>query len=440
MTTIKLNSEIHPQGVQVDLAAAMPSSDLLSSVLEYNWDVYPADVLSVIARRDDCSLLTALEIFCRAEPEYYEQRDNSGDPAILAMLHDIHDRVNKGAYVHNPKDHQSDISLSCIKGFLTPRDAKDAKKLNVLWQFDPKIVLPALVVPKEIAAERKRRVLAPTASQRVTAEGYAIDIYSKNDRAKAARMAVAMASQQIQHHVAELLDHPARLQALIKDRQAKPDTLNLPAKSHTLAIQLSKLSNIKTEQDLLRKFDPSSDVSAVADWKNFGAQFWHAGFELEDMMQEFGEHPDLILNSYLTRLTEKYAPPGDYYDRGTYFMRDSKGSSSNILDKILGRKQEEDGLWARYTFDDTMMFVGLSDYLTGPEEQAERIGKVAPISDELKQLRKSYQLSVKKFEQRVRTAKKFRTEIRRFLDKDVDDAAWENRPRWSQFRQKISLR
>lgn len=439
MATIKLNSEIHPHSVQADLAATMPSSDLLSSVLEYNWGMYPADVLSVIASRDDCSLLTALEIFCRAEPAYYEQRDNQGDPAILAMLHDIHDRVNKGTYVHNPQDHLSDIALTHIKDFLTPREAEHSKNLNVLWQFDPNIVLPALTVPKEIGAELKRRALAPTDSERSTAEGYAIDIYTKSSSAKSANMCVVMANRPIQNHVAKLLDHPARIKALITERKSKPDILKLPSKSHALAIRLSQVSNVETEQDLMRRFNPSFDASAVADWQNFGAQFWHAGFEIEDMMQEFGEHPAFILSNYLTRLTEKYAPPGDYYDRYTYFIRETKGSSNTVLDKVLGRKQEEDGLWARYVFVDTMMFVGLSDYLTGTAEQAANIEKAAPISDELKQIRKNYQQSVKTLKKRVRVAKKFRAEINRFLDKDVDAAAWENRPRWSQYRQVSSL-
>ncbi len=107
-------------------------------------------------------------------------------------------------------------------------------------------------------------------------------------------------------------------------QQVQPDTLNLPEKSHAHATRLSQLTNVETEQDLLRKFRPSVNTAAIADWRTFGAQYWYAGFEIEDMVKEFGDHPDLILNDYLTRFTEKYAPPGNYCDRYTYFMRGAK--------------------------------------------------------------------------------------------------------------------
>ncbi len=443
MAAIKLNSEIHPHDIQVDLAATMPTSDLLPSVLGYNWDMYPADVLSVIADRKDCSLLTALEIFCHAEPAYFEQQDNCGDPDILAMLHNIHDRVNKGGYVHDPRDHLRHIDPSQIKNFLTPRDAKDVKKLNILWQFNPDIVLPALTAPEEIRAEITRNRMALTESQRKRAESSAIDIYSESDsdRKKLLLKMLVFSSRQEQDHVVKLLSEPSRIEALIKERQqVQPDILNLPEKSHAHATRVSQLAKVETEQDLLRRFDPSVNTATVLQWDTLGSEYWYAGFEIEDMVKEFGDHPDLILNDYLTRLTEKYASPGNYCNRYTYFRREPKAPANTLLNKLLNkvfrRKKVEDGLWARYIFDDTMMFVGLSDYLTGSSKQARMIEEAVPISDALKQFRRHYQQSVETFEKKLQIAKKFQTEIRKFLDKDDHDIAWESRPRWSLYRQK----
>jgi len=443
LDSIKLQSEIHPKAVQVDLAKSMPAENLLAAVNTYNWDMYPADVLSVIARRDDCSLITALHIFAASEPAYYEGSSSKGDPAILAMLHEIHERVNSEKYSHNERDHLSEFNVAPITFLLAPRDQPSSSKGKVLWAFDPAIVAPALEMPEHIKADLTARGQPITASQRRTAEGYAIAIFCKGPGEEAARLAMAVSGKKLVAHVQTLLDQPEQMKALIAARKSKPvDVLKLPPASLIHALRLSRLSRISAQDELMVKFNPKSHGSVPPHiWRNFGKDYWGAGFGVKDMLQEMGEHPEIMLNDYLIQLTGKYGALEDYHSRSTHFIRAYPTTPIEVLNKTVQEirlKLADHSIWARYKFIRTSMFVGLTDFMIGSHEETEQIRGAIPVSRELEEARETYRQSVENFEKRMKVAEKFLASVKKFLRQDVDLSLWEERPRWSQFRQNSS--
>ena len=143
---------------QLELARTLPASKLLMSASGYNWDMYPAQTLFAIARRDDCSLLTALSIFYAGEPDYDEDHPESARhrAPITEMLRYIHDRVNAGGYSHDPKDLETPWWKDPYNLFLAPRTRDDGNP--ILWQLDPMIVLAALPTDQQKKAKRDAKV------------------------------------------------------------------------------------------------------------------------------------------------------------------------------------------------------------------------------------------------------------------------------------------
>ncbi len=177
-----------------ELAGTLPAEVLLRSTAYYNWDIYPVETLSIIARRPDCSLLTALSIFYAGQPGDFEHtgtvrpksmwqrwlsalaqvlRRQSRPPeqqlaaqSTFGLLRYIHDRINAGGYQILP----SDIELNCFDEpkdlFLAPRRRSDGRP--VIWRLDPVIVRPALASPEQKAA--RHRDLVALAARRHNAE------------------------------------------------------------------------------------------------------------------------------------------------------------------------------------------------------------------------------------------------------------------------------
>lgn len=168
---------------QLKLALKLPANQLLHSAAGYNWDMNPEIILSVIARREDCSLLTALSIFYagqptyyestgpkmslwqvlvgtyrrlrRLEPHYHEPKANGQD--IISMLLYIQRRVNEGGYRHDPDDHKLGLFNEPRDLLLAPRSRKD-RRLSI-WHLDPKVVRPALKTSVQKATEQEATVL-----------------------------------------------------------------------------------------------------------------------------------------------------------------------------------------------------------------------------------------------------------------------------------------
>lgn len=148
----KLISDTMNLEQQLLAAKKLQSGELLEAAVNYNWDMYPAEVLGYMVNRPDCSLLTALTIFDLGEPSCYDVPEDGQDPEILALLQRIHDGVNAREYKHVQEDHD--------RGWLGDNSLRPFVREQVeghRWHIDPDIALPAFELSRDQADARERQ-------------------------------------------------------------------------------------------------------------------------------------------------------------------------------------------------------------------------------------------------------------------------------------------
>lgn len=111
------------------------------------------EVMEVIAKRADCSLLTALQIFHMAEPSHFEHYGKGADPVLYELFEMIHDRINAGVYAHDPEDHRREWSFT-KEWYLASRPVDSGSETVMIWKLDPEIVYAACELPDVIKAEQ----------------------------------------------------------------------------------------------------------------------------------------------------------------------------------------------------------------------------------------------------------------------------------------------